>query len=71
VISRYLVIALALIAAGFKASQGALVETVGLASLALGLVILKLAGTRPGLKPMAWLSFLVTAIAMGTVLMRR
>ena len=70
-ISRYLVIALALIAAGFKAAQGAFVETIGLGSLALGLIILKAAETRPGLKQIAWLSFLVTAIAIGTVLMRR
>ena len=70
-ISRYLVITLAFIGAGFRATQGALVEATGLASLGLGLVILKLAATRPGLKQIAWLMFLVTAVAMGMALMRR
>jgi hypothetical protein len=71
VISRYLVILLAFVAAGIRAAQGAWVETTGLAALGTGLVILKLASTRPALKPLAWLAFLVTALAIGTVLIRQ
>ena len=58
-ISRYLVIALAFIAAGFRASQGAWLEATGLAGLGAGLTVLKLAERRPALKPLAYLGFLV------------
>jgi hypothetical protein len=71
VISRYLVIALAFIAAAFRASQGAWVETTGLVGLGVGLVVLKLAATKPALRPIAYLAFLVTALAVGVGLGRR
>lgn len=70
-ISRYLVIVLAFVAAGIRATQAAWVETVGLAALGTGLVILKLAAARPGLRPLAWLAFVVTALSIGTVLLRQ
>ena len=64
VISRALVILLAFIAAAYRASQGAWVESTGLAALGAGLVLLRAAGTRPALKRYAWLCFSVTAIAV-------
>ena len=69
-ISRYLVIALAFIAAGFRASQGAWVEAAGLAGLGAGLTALKLAAQRPSLKPLAYVGFLVTALSIAIVLIR-
>jgi hypothetical protein len=71
VITRYLVIALALAAAVYRASQGAWVEAIGLAGLGAGLVVLKLAATRPALRPFAYGAFLVTAISIAVVLFRR
>jgi hypothetical protein len=71
VISRYLVILLAAGAAVMRATQGAWVEAAGLASLTAGLVLLRLAGTRPALKPLAYLAFLVTALAIAVMLIRQ
>jgi len=68
--SRYLVIALALGAAIYRATQGAWIESIGLFGLGGGLVALKLSATQPRLKPIAYLGFLVTALAMGAVLYR-
>ncbi|MEZ5318036.1 MAG: hypothetical protein R2752_11600 [Vicinamibacterales bacterium] len=70
-ISRYLVIALAMVAAVIKAGQGAVVEAVGLSGLAAGLTALRLSATRPVLKPVAWFSFLVTAGAITVVVIRQ
>jgi hypothetical protein len=53
-VSRYLVIAMALIAAGFKSTQGAWVEAVGLSGLAAGLTALKLSGGRPAVKSVGY-----------------
>jgi hypothetical protein len=71
VISRPLVILLAFIAAGMRAVQGAWPETVGLAALGSGLVILRVAETRPALRQYAWLCFLITAAVIVLVLLRR
>jgi len=71
VISRYLVIVLAAGAAVMRATQGAWVEATGLASLAAGLVLLRLAGTKPALKPLAYLAFLATALAIVVMIIRR
>jgi hypothetical protein len=71
VVSRYLVIAMAITAAIVKAGQGALVEAVGLSGLAAGLTALRISTTRPALKPVAWLCFLVTAIAIVIVVVRQ
>lgn len=71
VISRYLIIILALGATAMRVSQRAWVEATGLAALTLGLVILQfLVPRRPGLKPLAWLAFGVTAAVMVVVWMR-
>ena len=71
-ISRYFVIALALIAAGLRARDHAWVETIGLGSLAIGLTLLRLADSRqqPGLKKIAWALFAITIVAMGFVFKR-
>ena len=69
-LSRYLVIALALGAAVFRATQGAWIESIGLFGLGGGLIVLKLSAARPRLRPFAYLGFLVTALAMGAVLYR-
>jgi hypothetical protein len=66
-ISRYLVILLALIAAIFRAQQGEWLPAAGLAFLALGLALLKLADNKPALKPYAFVSFGVTAVVMVVV----
>ena len=69
-ISRYLVIALAAGAAAFRLSQAAWVEATGLGALAAGLIMLQLSTSKPGLRPVAWMAFLVTALAMVVVFIR-
>jgi hypothetical protein len=75
VVSRTLVIILALIAAGMRASQGAWVETAGLAALATGLIALRIGDARPDFRKRsriyAWLFFSMTAMSMLIVLMRQ
>jgi len=71
VFSRYLVIVLAFGVVLFRASQGAWIEAAGLFGLGGGLVILKLAERRPGIKRLAYLGFALTAVAVVTVIMRR
>lgn len=70
-ISRYIVILLAAGAAVMRAAQGAWVEATGLASLAAGLAALRLASTRPSLKRLAYLAFLVTALAVVVMIIRQ
>lgn len=70
-ITRYFVIALAFAAAVYRASQGAWVEAIGLIGLGAGLVVLKLATTRPALRPLAYAAFLVTAATIAVVLIRQ
>lgn len=71
-ISRYFVIALAVIAAVMRARDKAWIETVGLSALATGLLCLRLAESQqqPRLKRIAWLLFAVTVVAMGVVFKR-
>jgi hypothetical protein len=69
VISRYLVIALAFIAGAMRIAQGAWVEAAGLFGLGAGLAILRLA--RPALRPVAYVAFLITALSIVIVLLRR
>lgn len=72
VISRYFVIALALGLAVVKARTRAWPETIGLASLGIGLICLRLADTRqqPVLKRVAWLCFAITLLGVGMVVQR-
>jgi len=70
-ISRYLVIALAYGAAIVQITRGAWLEAVGLLGLGAGLTFLKLAETRPALKPGAWVGFAVTAVAIVVVFVQR
>jgi hypothetical protein len=69
-ISRYLVIVLAFGVAAYRLSHGAWIEATGLGALGAGLILLRMAATRPQLRRTAWLAFLVTAVALGTVLVR-
>lgn len=69
-ISRYLVIVLALGAMAARLGQQAWIEATGLGALALGLVALQLAESRPALKPIAWIAFSITAVTMGVVFVR-
>jgi hypothetical protein len=72
VISRYFVIGLALVAAALRARDHAWIETIGLSSMAVGLIVLRLADSRqqPGLKKIAWALFAVTLVTMGIVFQR-
>jgi len=71
VVSRYTVIVLAFIAAAMRASQGAWIESSGLASLGAGLVCLRLAADRPALKPVAIALFVTTALSIAVVVIRQ
>lgn len=70
-ISRSIAILLAFVAAGFRASQSAWMEAIGLVALGGGLLLLQLSDTRPSLKRYAWICFAVTAVAVIAVFMRR
>jgi len=70
-ISRYIVIVLAFVAASMRASQGAWVEAAGLACLGGGLIALKLGESRPAMKRVAYLAFILAAVTIGVVLIRR
>ena len=70
-ISRLLVIALALGAAAFKAAQGAWVEAIGLAGLGAGLAALRFVANRSIARSIAWACFIVTGLTIGVVLIRR
>ena len=69
--SRYLVIFLALVAAGLQAARGAWIEAAGLIALAVGLVLLRLSEARPALRRVAYAAFAITALAMVVMLVRR
>lgn len=71
-ISRYFVIALAVVAAVMRARDRAWAETIGLGALAIGLTCLRLAESRqqPALKKIAWVLFAVTLVSMGIVFQR-
>ena len=64
------VIVLALGVAAYRFATGAHFEALGLLGLGTGLIFLKVGETRPHLRQYAYLSFLVTAIVIGTVLFR-
>jgi len=58
-----------------RASQGAWVETTGLASLATGLIALRIGDSRPAFRRRsriyAWMFFAMTAMAMVIVFFRK
>ena len=64
------VIVIALGAAAYRFATGAQFEALGLLALGTGLIFLKAGETRPQLRQYAYLSFLVTAVVIGTVLYR-
>ena len=69
-ISRLLVIVLALGAMAMRVGQQAWVEAAGLGALAGGLIALQLSANRPSLRPLAWVAFSITLVAMGIVFVR-
>ena len=70
VVSRIFVIVIALGAAAYQFTNGDQLEALGLLGLGTGLIFLKAGETRPQLRHYAYLSFLVTAIVIGTVIYR-
>jgi len=71
VISRYIVIALAFGVALFQASRGNWIEATGLAGLGAGLVLLRFAPREPRYRRAAYACFVITAVAVGFVLVKR
>lgn len=69
-ISRPLIIILALGAAGYRVTTGAYLEAGGLAAMALGLTFLQMAPKKPGFKSAAIVCFTITAGVIGYVLYR-
>ena len=53
-----------------RIGQEAWVEATGLGALAAGLIALQLSTGRPRLRPIAWLAFSVTIVAMVVVFVR-
>jgi ABC-type glucose/galactose transport system permease subunit len=70
VISRPLIIILALGAAGYRVTTGAYLEAGGLVSMALGLTFLQMAQKKPAFKTAAIACFTITACVIGYVLYR-
>ena len=70
-ISRYLLIALAFGVGVFRATQGAWLASGGLFALGGGLVVLKLAERKPGLRPLAYVCFLATVATIVIILVQR
>ncbi len=69
-ISRVIVIALAFVVAAVRFSQGAWVEGSGLVGLGAGLIIWHLSERRRALRPLAWVGFAATAVAVVTTILR-
>jgi len=70
VISRYVLIALALGVGLYRAAQGAWLASAGLLALAGGLVVLKLAERRPAIRPIAYVCFAATAATIVFILIQ-
>ena len=70
-VSRLIVIVIALGATAYRFATGFYLDALGLLGLATGLIFLKAAESRPPLRRYAYLCFLVTAVVMGMVLYQR
>jgi hypothetical protein len=66
--TRYLLIALALGLAAYRARQRAWLPAAGLLAMAIGLIVLKLAERRPGIRPVAYVCFAGTAVTIAVIL---
>jgi hypothetical protein len=71
VISRYLLIALAIGVGVYRATQGAWLASAGLLAMAAGLVVLKVAERAPRLRPFAYACFLATLASIVVILIQR
>lgn len=69
-ISRTLIILLAIAAGLYRITTGATLEGIGLLSMAAGMIALKGAEKRPAYKGLAFLFFAVTGAIIGFVLWR-
>jgi hypothetical protein len=69
-VSRIFVIVLALGAAVYRFTTGAILEAVGLLGLASGLIFLRAAERLPSMKRYAYLSFMISAFIVGYVMYR-
>ncbi|HUF48334.1 MAG TPA: hypothetical protein VMM93_11000 [Vicinamibacterales bacterium] len=69
-ITRWLVIILALLAAGYRASHGAMIEAAGLAALGVGLLVRRVGGDSRAATAAAYTCFAITVIAMIVVFVR-
>ncbi len=69
-ITRYLLIALTFGLAVYRGAQGAWLASGGLFAMAAGLVVLKIAERRPALRPIAYVCFAGTAVAIGVILIQ-
>lgn len=70
VISRPLIIILALGAAGYRVTTGAYLEAGGLVAMALGLTFLQMAQKKPAFKTAAITCFVITGAVIAYVLYR-
>jgi hypothetical protein len=71
VISRYLLIVLAVGAGVYRAVQGAGLASAGMFALAGGLVVLKWSERKPAVRPFAYLCFVWTAASIALFLIQR
>ena len=70
-VSRLFLIVLTFGVGIYRAAQGAWLAAAGLFALGGGLIILKAAEKRPGLRRLAYVCFAVTAVAIAIVLVRQ
>ena len=70
-ISRYILIVLAFGVAIYRAVEGAYLASAGLVALGAGLVVLKLSEGKPRLRPLAYICFAATAVAIAIMLLQR
>jgi hypothetical protein len=70
VVSRYILIFLALGVGVYRAVQGAWLAAGGLLALAAGLIVLKIAERRPAIRPVAYVCFLATAATIVVILVQ-
>lgn len=70
-VSRFILIVLAFGVGLYRASEGAWLAAVGLFALGGGLLVLKAAEKRPRIRPLAYVCFLATAVAIAVILIQQ
>lgn len=69
-ITRYLLIVVVFAVGTYRATQGAWLAAAGLFAMGLGLVVLKVAETKPAVRPIAYVCFLATAATIAAMLIQ-